>query len=44
MTDHGLNDEKEYFCRTVEDFAHNLVAPVNEYNDASATFPYEIVR
>ena len=44
MIDHGLSDEQEYLRRTVEDFAHKVVAPVAAYHDATASFPYDLVR
>lgn len=44
MMDRGLNDEYEHLRRTVEDFAHNVVAPVAAHHDATATFPYDVVR
>ena len=44
MIDHGLSDEQEHLRRIVEDFAHKVVAPVATYHDATATFPYEVVR
>ena len=43
MIDHGLSDEQEHLRRTVEDFAHKVVAPVAAYHDATATFPYDLV-
>jgi hypothetical protein len=44
MIDNGLSDEQEHLRRIVEDFAHKVVAPVATYHDATATFPYEVVR
>ena len=44
MIDHGLSDEQEHLRRIVEDFAHKVVAPVAAYYDATATFPYDLVR
>ena len=44
MIDHGLSDEQEHLRQTVEDFAHKVVAPVAAYHDATATFPYGVVR
>jgi short-chain 2-methylacyl-CoA dehydrogenase len=39
-----LSDELEMFRQTVEAFAREMVAPVAVHHDATATFPYEVVR
>jgi short-chain 2-methylacyl-CoA dehydrogenase len=42
--DTGLSDDHEQLRKVVEDFALKVVAPVAAHHDATATFPYEIVR
>src|SRR5450631_873231 len=44
MIDTNLNSEQVMLRDTVADFATNVVAPVAAHHDASATFPYEVVR
>jgi short/branched chain acyl-CoA dehydrogenase len=44
MIDTSLTEEQELLRRTVEDFAQKVVLPVSAHHDATATFPYEIVR
>jgi short-chain 2-methylacyl-CoA dehydrogenase len=44
MLDTGLTDEQEQLRQTVENFARNVVAPVSAHHDATATFPYDVVR
>lgn len=39
-----LDEARETLRRTVEDFAHKVVAPAMPRHDSAATFPYEIVR
>ncbi|NNN03632.1 MAG: acyl-CoA dehydrogenase [Acidimicrobiaceae bacterium] len=44
MIDTDLTPEQEMLRRTVADFARSVVAPVAAHHDATATFPYEVVR
>ena len=44
MIDTNLTEEQEMLRSTVADFAHHVVAPVAAHHDATATFPYEVVR
>ena len=44
MLDSQLDREQEAFRRTIEDFAQQVVAPVAGEYDASAAFPYPVVR
>jgi alkylation response protein AidB-like acyl-CoA dehydrogenase len=44
MVDTRLSEEQEHLRKTVEDFANKVVAPVAAHHDATATFPYEVVR
>ncbi len=44
MIDTELTPEQEMLRRTVADFARSVVAPVAAHHDATATFPYEVVR
>lgn len=44
MFDTSLTDEQELLRRTVEDFARKVVAPVSAHHDATASFPYDVVR
>jgi len=40
----ALSDQEEQLRQTVEEFARKVVAPVAAHHDATATFPYEVVR
>src|ERR1019366_7634979 len=44
MIDTDLTPEQEMLRATVADFARSVVAPVAAHHDATATFPYEVVR
>jgi alkylation response protein AidB-like acyl-CoA dehydrogenase len=44
MIDFELSAEQEMLRRTVADFARQVVAPVAAHHDATASFPYEVVR
>jgi short-chain 2-methylacyl-CoA dehydrogenase len=44
MFDTSLTDEQELLRKTVEDFARKVVAPVSAHHDATASFPYDVVR
>ena len=44
MIDTDLTPEQEMLRRTVADFARDVVAPVAAHHDATATFPYDVVR
>ena len=44
MLDHRLTDELEALRKTVEAFAHDVVAPVIGDHYENETFPYDIVR
>ena len=44
MIDTTLTAEQEMLRETVADFARAVVAPVAAYHDATATFPYDVVR
>ena len=44
MLDTTLSEEQEILRKTVEDFAHHVVAKVAAHHDATSTFPYEVVR
>ena len=44
MFESGLNLEQELLRQTVQDFAQKVVAPVAAHHDASASFPYDVVR
>jgi short-chain 2-methylacyl-CoA dehydrogenase len=44
MIDTNLTDEQEMLRRTVAEFTRQVVAPVSAHHDATATFPYEVVR
>lgn len=44
MIDTNLDREQEMLRDSVADFAMNVVAPVAAHHDATATFPYEVVR
>jgi len=44
MIDTSLNEEHDLLRRTVEDFARMVVKPVSAHHDATATFPYEVIR
>ncbi len=44
MLDHRLPDELEALRKTVEDFAHDVVAPTIAEHYENETFPYDIVR
>ncbi|MGN6332579.1 MAG: acyl-CoA dehydrogenase family protein [Motilibacteraceae bacterium] len=42
--DHRLSDEYESLRKTVEEFAHDVVAPVIAQHYEDQTFPYDVVR
>ncbi len=42
--DTNLTPEQAMLRETVADFARDVVAPVAAYHDATATFPYDVVR
>ena len=44
MLDTNLSEEQELLRRSVEDFAHHVVAKVAAHHDATSTFPYDVVR
>lgn len=44
MLDTALTDEQENLRRTVEEFAHQVVAPVAAQHDEAKTFPYDVVQ
>jgi len=44
MIDNNLNEAQEQLRQVVEDFAHNVVAPVAGLHDASRTFPYDVIK
>ena len=44
MLDHRLTDELEALRKTVEAFAHEVVAPVIAEHYENETFPYDVVR
>ena len=44
MIDFSLTPEQEMLCRTVADFSRSVVSPVAAHHDATATFPYEVIR
>lgn len=44
MVDHRLSDEYESLRKTVEEFAHDVVAPVIAQHYEDETFPYDVVR
>ena len=44
MFESGLSTEQEHLRQTVHDFAQKVVAPVAAHHDATATFPYDVVR
>lgn len=44
MIDTELTSEQEMLRATVADFTREVVAPVAAHHDATATFPYDVVR
>ena len=44
MPDTSLTDEQEALRKTVEEFAHEVIAPVAAHHDETKTFPYDVVR
>jgi alkylation response protein AidB-like acyl-CoA dehydrogenase len=44
VVDHRLSDEYESLRKTVEEFAHDVVAPVIAQHYEDETFPYDVVR
>ena len=44
MPQTNLTEDQELFRATVAEFAHDVVAKVAAHHDATASFPYEVVR